>query len=70
MLKKFASVFSLAATVVAASVVASSPLAAQTPDGAAVFTRECSSCHTGAPDTRAPAPDVLRRNLPKPSSQR
>ena len=61
MLKIFASLFCLAATIVAAGVVAS----AQTPDGAAVFTRECSSCHTGAPDTRAPAPDVLRRRSPE-----
>ena len=65
MLKKFASLFFLAATVAAAGVVASSPVAAQTPDGGAVFTRECSSCHTGAPDTRAPSPDVLRRRSPE-----
>ena len=42
-----------------------SPSAAQAPDGAAIFNRECASCHTGAPDTRAPAPDVLRRRSPE-----
>ena len=64
MLKKFRSVFFLAATIAAVG-VGSSPVAAQTPDGGAVFTRECASCHTGAPDTRAPAPDVLRRRSPE-----
>jgi polyvinyl alcohol dehydrogenase (cytochrome) len=41
------------------------PVVAQAPDGGAVFARECSSCHTGAADTRAPAPDVLRRRSPE-----
>jgi polyvinyl alcohol dehydrogenase (cytochrome) len=53
---------------VLAGVVCHQPLAAQTPplmpDGAAVFARECRSCHTGAADTRAPAPDILRRRSP------
>ena len=40
-------------------------LAAQSPDGGAVFARECASCHTGAPDNRAPSPDVLRRRSPE-----
>jgi polyvinyl alcohol dehydrogenase (cytochrome) len=53
-----------AAAIAAASVLTTAPLGAQTPDGAAVFQRECSTCHTGAPDTRAPAPDVLRRRSP------
>ena len=55
----------IAATFAVASVLTCEPLAAQTPDGAAVFARECSSCHTGAPDTRAPSPDVLRRRSPE-----
>ena len=55
----------IAATFAFASVVGREPIAAQAPDGAAIFTRECSSCHTGAPDTRAPAPDVLRRRSPE-----
>jgi polyvinyl alcohol dehydrogenase (cytochrome) len=40
-------------------------VAAQTLDGAAIFARDCASCHTGATDTRAPAPDVLRRRSPE-----
>lgn len=44
---------------------ASSSVFAQTADGAAVFARECRSCHTGAPDTRAPAPDVLAKRSPE-----
>ena len=55
----------IAATFAVASVVTCERLAAQTPDGGAVFARECSSCHTGAADTRAPAPDVLRRRSPE-----
>ena len=55
----------LTATVVVAGFVTCEQLAAQTPDGAAVFARECRSCHTGAADTRAPAPDVLRRRSPE-----
>jgi polyvinyl alcohol dehydrogenase (cytochrome) len=47
------------------SLIGAAPVAAQAPDGAAVFARECASCHTGAPDTRAPGPDVLRRRSPE-----
>jgi polyvinyl alcohol dehydrogenase (cytochrome) len=63
-----------AATLTVASlVVARPPLGAQqapesgtaVPDGASVLTRECSMCHTGAADTRAPAPEVLRRRSPE-----
>ena len=46
------------------AITASTPLFAQAPDGGAVFQRECVQCHTGAPDTRAPSPDVLRRRSP------
>jgi polyvinyl alcohol dehydrogenase (cytochrome) len=68
MLNRFA-----ATLTVAGLVVAWLPLGAQQApemarsevDGAAVFTRECSMCHTGATDTRAPAPDVLRRRSPE-----
>lgn len=48
--------------IVAASAL---PLAAQTPDGAAIFARSCTSCHNGSADTRAPAPDVLRQRSPE-----
>lgn len=65
MRKTLASVLSGAALLAAIGTVTSVPLAAQAPDGAAVFARECSTCHTGAADTRAPAPDVLRRRSPE-----
>jgi polyvinyl alcohol dehydrogenase (cytochrome) len=63
-----------AATLTVASlVVAWLPLRAQQApeapapavDGAAIFARECRMCHTGAADTRAPAPDVMRRRSPE-----
>ncbi|HEV8393881.1 MAG TPA: PQQ-binding-like beta-propeller repeat protein [Vicinamibacterales bacterium] len=38
---------------------------AQTPDGAAVFTQSCASCHTGAVESRAPAPEALRARSPQ-----
>src|SRR5262245_15834782 len=38
---------------------------AQTPDGAQVFASSCASCHTGAADSRAPAPDALRARSPQ-----
>ncbi len=41
------------------------PAASTTDVGAAVFARECRSCHTGAADTRAPSPEVLRRRSPE-----
>ena len=55
----------VAVAVAAVGIVTFQRLAAQAPDGAAVFARECSSCHTGAADTRAPSPDVLRRRSPE-----
>ena len=56
----------LAASFLAASVVFSgSALAQSRPDGAAVFQRECAQCHTGAADTRAPSPEVLKRRSPE-----
>ncbi len=39
--------------------------AAQGPDGAALFERECVRCHNGAAESRAPAVDVLRRRSPE-----
>lgn len=35
------------------------------PDGAAIFARDCQSCHDGAAQSRAPAPDVLRQRAPE-----
>jgi polyvinyl alcohol dehydrogenase (cytochrome) len=44
---------------------AASPVLAQTPDGSQVFAKDCASCHTGAADSRAPAPDALRSRAPE-----
>src|SRR5262245_3093444 len=38
---------------------------AQTPDGKQVFDRSCASCHNGAADSRAPAPEALRTRAPQ-----
>jgi polyvinyl alcohol dehydrogenase (cytochrome) len=37
----------------------------QAPDGAAIFTRDCATCHDGATGSRAPSPDVLKRRSPE-----
>src|SRR4030081_2433244 len=39
--------------------------AAQAPDGAAIFARECASCHNGAAGSRVPSPDLLRLRSPE-----
>lgn len=39
--------------------------AAQPPDGSQIFQRSCASCHSGAADSRAPAPDALRARTPQ-----
>jgi polyvinyl alcohol dehydrogenase (cytochrome) len=36
----------------------------QAPDGERLFQARCASCHTGAPEARAPAPEVLRQRSP------
>src|SRR5215208_1382280 len=38
---------------------------AQGSSGAQVFKDRCASCHTGAADSRAPAPDALRSRTPQ-----
>jgi len=38
---------------------------AQSEDGARVFAANCASCHTGAPESRAPAIDALRARTPQ-----
>src|SRR5262245_35730924 len=48
--------FALVVTCLLASV----PAFAQAPDGAALFTKSCTVCHTSAIDTRAPSVDALR----------
>jgi polyvinyl alcohol dehydrogenase (cytochrome) len=42
-----------------------SPAWSQTPDGARVFQASCATCHTGAPDSRAPGIDSLRVRTPQ-----
>jgi cytochrome c5 len=42
-----------------------SPAWSQTPDGARVFQASCATCHTGAPDSRAPGVDSLRVRTPQ-----
>lgn len=37
----------------------------QSPDGAAIFARNCASCHNGETGNRAPAPDVLKQRSPE-----
>src|SRR5215510_4081244 len=39
--------------------------AAQAPDGAAIFARDCVSCHDGAEGSRAPKLEVLRLRSPE-----
>ena len=39
--------------------------AAQPPDGAALFARDCAACHDGAAGSRAPAPEILRQRSPE-----
>jgi polyvinyl alcohol dehydrogenase (cytochrome) len=53
------------AAIVLGALLAASPVLAQTPDGSQVFAKNCASCHTGAADSRAPAPDVLRSRAPE-----
>jgi len=38
---------------------------AQSPDGARVFQASCATCHTGAPESRAPSLDSLRTRTPQ-----
>src|SRR5688572_7763954 len=38
---------------------------AQSPDGEQVFKQSCVSCHTGAPDSRAPSLDALKARTPQ-----
>ena len=38
---------------------------AQVPSGAQVFQARCASCHSGQPDSRAPAPEALKSRAPQ-----
>jgi polyvinyl alcohol dehydrogenase (cytochrome) len=48
-----------------AAALAKAVAAPQTPDGAAIFARDCATCHDGAAGSRAPSPDVLKRRSPE-----
>ena len=37
----------------------------QAPDGAAIFARNCASCHDGVDGSRAPSPEILKRRSPE-----
>src|SRR5262245_12310198 len=45
--------------------IAAMRASAQAPDGAAIFARDCVSCHDGAEGSRAPRLDVLRLRSPE-----
>ena len=40
-------------------------VSAQSPDGEQVFKQSCASCHTGAPDSRAPSLESLKARAPQ-----
>src|SRR6476646_5094342 len=48
-----------------ATAVAEVSAVPQAPDGAALFARNCASCHDGADGSRAPSPEILRRRSPE-----
>jgi len=52
--------------IAAASLAAiGSRISGQSPDGAAIFARDCASCHDGAEGSRAPKPELLRQRSPE-----
>src|SRR5689334_10362672 len=54
-----------ASFIAAFAVLVSTTAWSQSLDGAAAFEQHCASCHTGAADSRAPAPDTLRPRSPQ-----
>ena len=40
-------------------------MSAQSPDGAAIFARDCASCHDGVEGSRAPKPELLEERSPE-----
>ena len=54
-----------AVVALAAIVAAALTISAQALDGAAIFARDCASCHDGADRSRAPSPAVLRQRSPE-----
>src|SRR5436190_4121235 len=57
-----------AAALALAAVMSAAPQPPDAPTastGAAIFARDCASCHDGAEASRAPKPDVLRQRSPE-----
>ena len=54
-----------ALAVIAATLTSVTLLRAQSVSGEQVFKERCASCHNGAADSRAPAPDALRSRSPQ-----
>lgn len=48
-----------------ASLFVAAPVHGQAPDGSAVFSGQCASCHNGAPETRAPSREQLNGRSPE-----
>ena len=57
--------WALAAIVALSTAALAKAVAPQAPDGAAIFARNCASCHDGAEGSRAPSPEVLKRRSPE-----
>jgi polyvinyl alcohol dehydrogenase (cytochrome) len=56
---------SIAAAVMLCALAAHHPLLAQTQSsGETLFQRQCAVCHNGAPESRAPAPEILKQRSP------
>jgi polyvinyl alcohol dehydrogenase (cytochrome) len=53
------------AALAAVSLGWTSGVAAQQPQGGALFAQHCASCHSGASDSRAPSPEALRLRSPE-----
>jgi polyvinyl alcohol dehydrogenase (cytochrome) len=55
-----------ALSLIALAVLSTAPAAAgQATDGEQIFQRSCATCHSGAPESRAPALDALRQRTPQ-----
>ena len=54
-----------AVALAALTAAASAGALPQAPDGAAIFSRNCASCHDGADGSRAPSPEVMKRRSPE-----
>src|SRR5207253_2891140 len=60
-----AAVLTLAAVTLAKAAAPQAPDVSSQSSGAAIFARDCASCHDGAAGSRAPSPDLLKRRSPE-----